>query len=116
MHKWPVPSNTSGQFVLQHQHSAANNNSTSVLPPSNGGYPPGGESYSFHGGGGGSMRPPVPLPTMFSVSLIIIYYYVHLVIVERWKSLELEKNLWKIENFSDRADYSPIRVLHYIDR
>ena len=68
MHKWPVPSNTSGQFVLQHQHSAANNNSTSVLPPSNGGYPPGGESYSFHGGGGGSMRPPAPLPTMFSVS------------------------------------------------
>ena len=82
MHKWPVPSNTSGQFLLQ--HSATN----SVLPN---GYP--GESYSFHGGGG-SMRPPVPLPTMFSVSSYNITYFKSLLILKyRKKSAEISQSL-----------------------
>ena len=34
-----------------------------------GGGPSGGESYSFHGGG--SNRPPLPLPTMFSVRILL---------------------------------------------
>ena len=75
MQKWPVPSG--GQhFVLNSDQRS------SVLPNATthrGGttsqfHQPGQESYSFHGGGasgsGGSMRPPVPLPTMFSVSVI----------------------------------------------
>ena len=61
MQRWPNVASSSGHFVLQ-------------------GIPPAGESYSFHGGGlgaggdrsssvasTGSVRPPLPLPTMFSV-------------------------------------------------
>ena len=75
MQKWPVPSGGQHFVLNSDQRSSVLPNATSHRggTASQFQHQPGQESYSFHGGGvsgsgGGSMRPPVPLPTMFSVS------------------------------------------------
>ena len=73
MQKWPVPSGGQHFVLNSDQRSSVLPNATSHRGGTTSQFhQPGQESYSFHGGGasgsGGSMRPPVPLPTMFSVS------------------------------------------------